>query len=66
MGSNMQCQAVLLLCADSPFVGIGLEVVVVCDSGVCQVAKRAGVVDYVDATRVVIKVDTDDVDDAGL
>jgi DNA-directed RNA polymerase subunit beta len=65
MGSNMQRQAVPLLRADSPLVGTGLEAAVARDSGVCQVAKRAGVVDYVDATRVVIKVDTDDVDDAG-
>ncbi|MCP4498639.1 MAG: DNA-directed RNA polymerase subunit beta [Deltaproteobacteria bacterium] len=65
MGSNMQRQAVPLLRSDSPLVGTGLEAAVARDSGVCQVAKRPGMVDYVDAARVVVKVDTDDVDDAG-
>jgi DNA-directed RNA polymerase subunit beta len=65
MGSNMQRQAVPLLRADAPLVGTGIEAAVARDSGVCTTAKRAGVVDYVDATRVVIKVDVKDTDDAG-
>ena len=65
MGSNMQRQAVPLLRADAPLVGTGMEAAVAHDSGVCIVAKRSGVVDYVDASRVVIKVDASDADDAG-
>jgi DNA-directed RNA polymerase subunit beta len=65
MGSNMQRQAVPLLRGDSPLVGTGIEAAVARDSGVCMVAKRPGVVDYVDAARVVIKVDSSDTDDAG-
>ncbi len=55
MGSNMQRQAVPLLTTDSPVVGTGMEKVVAIDSGVTVVAKRAGVVDSVDATRIVVK-----------
>ena len=65
MGSNMQRQAVPLLRTDSPLVGTGMEASVARDSGVCQIAKRAGVVDYVDATRVVVRVDPKHIDDAG-
>jgi len=55
MGSNMQRQAVPLLRAEAPFVGTGMESVVARDSGAAIVAKRKGVVDQVDATRVVIR-----------
>ncbi len=55
MGSNMQRQAVPLLRAEAPFVGTGMEERVARDSGVATVAKRSGVVDQVDATRIVIR-----------
>ncbi|XOV81435.1 MAG: DNA-directed RNA polymerase subunit beta [Aestuariibacter sp.] len=56
MGSNMQRQAVPTLRADKPLVGTGMEKTVAIDSGVTVVAKRGGHVDYVDASRIVIKV----------
>jgi DNA-directed RNA polymerase subunit beta len=56
MGSNMQRQAVPTLRADKPLVGTGMEKTVAVDSGVTVVAKRGGVVDYVDASRIVVKV----------
>tara|TARA_B100001094_G_scaffold332964_1_gene407560 strand:- start:5828 stop:9865 length:4038 start_codon:yes stop_codon:yes gene_type:complete len=56
MGSNMQRQAVPTLKADKPLVGTGIERTVAVDSGVTVVAKRGGTVDYVDASRIVIKV----------
>ncbi|MDO8643687.1 MAG: DNA-directed RNA polymerase subunit beta [bacterium] len=55
MGSNMQRQAVPLLRAKAPIVGTGIESVVARDSGVTLVAKRDGVVDYVDANKIVVK-----------
>ncbi|MGE0754053.1 MAG: DNA-directed RNA polymerase subunit beta, partial [Alphaproteobacteria bacterium] len=55
MGSNMQRQAVPLLRAEAPLVGTGMEEIVAKDSGVTTVAKRAGVVDQVDATRIVVR-----------
>ncbi|MGC8659379.1 MAG: DNA-directed RNA polymerase subunit beta, partial [Desulfomonilaceae bacterium] len=55
MGSNMQRQAVPLLTTQAPLVGTGMEQVVAVDSGVTVLAKRDGVVDSVDATRIVIK-----------
>src|SRR5215467_1487930 len=55
MGSNMQRQAVPLLTAEAPFVGTGLEDVVARDSGAAIAARRTGVVDQVDATRIVIR-----------
>ena len=55
MGSNMQRQAVPLLRAEAPFVGTGMESVVARDSGAAIIAKRKGVVDQVDATRIVIR-----------
>jgi DNA-directed RNA polymerase subunit beta len=60
MGSNMQRQAVPLLQAESPLVGTGMEAVVARDSGVTIVARRTGIVDQVDATRIVVRA-TDDV-----
>ena len=61
MGSNMQRQAVPLLITEAPLVGTGIERVVARDSGVTSVAKHDGVVESVDATRIVIKVDSDDI-----
>src|SRR5690606_10919924 len=55
MGSNMQRQAVPLLRADAPIVGTGMEGTVARDSGAAIVARRAGVVTKVDATRIVIQ-----------
>ncbi len=59
MGSNMQRQAVPLLKADAPIVGTGMEAIVARDSGVTVVAKRDGVVEDVDATRIVIRAEED-------
>ena len=56
MGSNMQRQAVPLLTAEAPFVGTGMESVVAKDSGAAIVAKRSGVIDQVDAMRIVVRV----------
>jgi len=55
MGANMQRQAVPLLRTDAPFVGTGIERVVARDSGVTAVAKRDGVVESVDASRIVVR-----------
>ncbi|RXZ64954.1 DNA-directed RNA polymerase subunit beta [Pelagerythrobacter rhizovicinus] len=55
MGSNMQRQAVPLLKAEAPFVGTGMEETVARDSGAAISATRGGVVDQVDATRIVIR-----------
>jgi DNA-directed RNA polymerase subunit beta len=55
MGSNMQRQAVPLVQADAPFVGTGMEAVVARDSGAAIAARRAGIVDQVDATRIVVR-----------
>ncbi len=57
MGSNMQRQAVPLLKTEAPLIGTGMEEVVAKDSGVTLVAKRSGVIESVDASRIVIKVD---------
>ncbi len=61
MGSNMQRQAVPLVKADAPLVGTGMEAVVARDSGAAIAARRTGVVDQIDATRVVIRA-TEEVD----
>ncbi|MFD1330565.1 DNA-directed RNA polymerase subunit beta [Methylopila musalis] len=63
MGSNMQRQAVPLVKADAPFVGTGMEAVVARDSGAAIAARRAGVIDQVDATRIVIRA-TEETDPA--
>ena len=55
MGSNMQRQAVPLVQAEAPFVGTGMEATVARDSGAAISALRAGVIDQVDATRIVIR-----------
>ncbi|WP_119169125.1 DNA-directed RNA polymerase subunit beta [Algihabitans albus] len=59
MGSNMQRQAVPLLQSEAPLVGTGMESTVARDSGVTIVARRGGVVDQVDATRIVVRVTED-------
>ncbi|QDO86229.1 DNA-directed RNA polymerase subunit beta [Shewanella psychropiezotolerans] len=56
MGANMQRQAVPTLRADKPLVGTGIERIIAVDSGVVVSAKRGGSVDYVDASRIVVKV----------
>ncbi len=56
MGSNMQRQAVPLVQSEAPLVGTGIEDIVARDSGVAISARRGGVVDQVDATRIVIRV----------
>ncbi len=56
MGSNMQRQAVPLIKAEAPLVGTGMEGTVARDSGVAISARRGGVVDQVDATRIVVRV----------
>jgi DNA-directed RNA polymerase subunit beta len=56
MGSNMQRQAVPLVRAEAPLVGTGMEEVVARDSGATIVAKRSGVVDQIDGTRIVVRV----------
>ncbi|AHK16954.1 MULTISPECIES: DNA-directed RNA polymerase subunit beta [Pseudomonadota] len=60
MGSNMQRQAVPTLRSEKPLVGTGIERSVASDSGVCVVAKRGGVIDSVDASRIVVKVNDDE------
>ena len=59
MGSNMQRQAVPLVRAEAPFVGTGMEPIVARDSGAAIGARRGGVVDLVDATRIVIRATED-------
>jgi DNA-directed RNA polymerase subunit beta len=61
MGSNMQRQAVPTLRVDKPLVGTGMERSVATDSGVTTVAKRGGVVDQVDAGRIVVRANDDEV-----
>ncbi len=55
MGSNMQRQAVPLIRADAPLVGTGMEATVASDSGASIVARRAGIIDQVDAMRIVVR-----------
>jgi DNA-directed RNA polymerase subunit beta len=57
MGANMQRQAVPLTRTEAPLVGTGMERRVAVDSGVCAVARRAGTVESVDATRIVVRPD---------
>jgi DNA-directed RNA polymerase subunit beta len=56
MGSNMQRQAVPLVRAEAPFVGTGMEETVARDSGAAVAARRTGIVDQVDASRIVVRV----------
>ena len=60
MGSNMQRQAVPTLRAEAPLVGTGMERAVAIDSGVTVVARRGGIVDSVDASRIVVRVNDDE------
>ena len=60
MGSNMQRQAVPVLRAEKPLVGTGIERKVAIDSGVTVVARRGGVVDSVDASRIVVRVNEEE------
>jgi DNA-directed RNA polymerase subunit beta len=55
MGSNMQRQAVPLVRSDAPLVGTGMEAIVARDSGAAIAARRAGIIDQVDATRIVVR-----------
>jgi len=67
MGSNMQRQAVPLLRAEAPLVGTGIEEKVAIDSGAAIQAKRAGIIDQVDAQRIVIRATSDlELGDAGV
>jgi DNA-directed RNA polymerase subunit beta len=61
MGSNMQRQAVPTLRAEAPLVGTGIERTVASDSGVCKVARRGGLIESVDAGRIVVRVSDDEV-----
>ena len=60
MGSNMQRQAVPTLRSETPLVGTGMERPVAIDSGVTVVARRGGLVDSVDASRIVVRVNDDE------
>ncbi len=60
MGSNMQRQAVPCVRAEKPLVGTGIERTVAVDSGTAVQARRGGVVDYVDAARIVVRVNDDE------
>ncbi|MBR1824958.1 MAG: DNA-directed RNA polymerase subunit beta [Alphaproteobacteria bacterium] len=66
MGSNMQRQGVPLLRSEAPLVGTGIEATVAKDSGATLVAKYDGIVDAVDANRIVIRSDGDDTHGAGV
>ena len=60
MGSNMQRQAVPTLLTEKPLVGTGMEATVAIDSGVTVVARRGGIVDSVDASRIVVRVNDEE------
>ncbi len=62
MGSNMQRQAVPTLRTETPLVGTGMERAVAVDSGVTVIAQRGGVVDSVDASRIVVRVNDEETD----
>lgn len=65
MGSNMQRQAVPLLRADAPLVGTGMERIVAHDSGSAVVARHNGIIESVDAGRIVVKIDEKEIDETG-
>ena len=65
MGSNMQRQAVPCLRADTPLSGTGMEHIVAVDSGSAVVARRGGMIDSVDATRIVIRVNDQEAQEGG-
>ncbi len=60
MGSNMQRQAVPTIRSEKPLVGTGMERIVAVDSGVTVVARRGGIVDSVDAGRIVVRINDDE------
>ncbi|QHG92431.1 DNA-directed RNA polymerase subunit beta [Coxiella endosymbiont of Amblyomma sculptum] len=66
MGSNMQRQAVPTIRSEAPLVGTGMERTVAVDSGVTVVAKRDGIVDSVDASRIVVRINENGGDDIGV
>ncbi len=67
MGSNMQRQAVPLLLAEAPMVGTGMEKQVARDSGISVVAKRDGIVEYVDGSKIVIRCENEhELQDVGV
>ncbi|WP_367677317.1 DNA-directed RNA polymerase subunit beta [Buchnera aphidicola] len=68
MGANMQRQAIPTMRAEKPLVGTGIERSVAVDSGVTAVAKRSGIVKYVDSSRIIIKVDENNItpEEAGI
>lgn len=61
MGSNMQRQGVPMLKAKAPLVGTGIESSVAKDSGTCMVARRGGRIETVDSSRIVVRVDRDEI-----
>nr|WP_320132721.1 DNA-directed RNA polymerase subunit beta [uncultured Holophaga sp.] len=69
MGANMQRQAVPLIRTEAPIVGTGMEYYAAKDSGACVVCRRSGIVETVDANRVVVRVEDDpetDTDESGV
>lgn len=68
MGANMQRQAIPIMKAETPLVGTGIERYVAVDSGVTVTAKRSGIVQYVDASRIIVKVEPNQItsDEAGI
>ncbi|MCV2528227.1 MAG: DNA-directed RNA polymerase subunit beta [Candidatus Lightella neohaematopini] len=68
MGANMQRQAIPTLKTEAPLVGTGMERIVAIDSGVTIIANRSGTVQYVDATKIIIKVNLNEInyDDVGI
>lgn len=66
MGSNMQRQAVPLVVPQAPLVGTGMEYQTAVDSGACVIARRSGIVDSVDAGRIVIRADVDLSDESSV
>ena len=62
MGSNMQRQAIPTLKTEKPLVGTGMEANVARDSGVCLIAERGGVIESVDAARLIVRVNDDETD----
>lgn len=66
MGSNMQRQAVPTLYTEKPLVGTGMERTVAVDSGVMIVAERGGIIDSVDASRIIVRVNDDEIEAGGI
>ncbi|XBC38223.1 MAG: DNA-directed RNA polymerase subunit beta [Buchnera aphidicola (Floraphis choui)] len=68
MGANMQRQAVPTLISEKPLIGTGMERTVAVDSGVTEIARRGGIVQYIDASRIIIKVNQEEMNpgEAGI